>query len=126
VLALVATLAVESEPLRASGSHVNALSAALGRRSRRALRRVLEGVAPGALAGVDFGAWRSELRALAAAIALDETGADLRTALVALAAETSEGAAALPESADLSTLVAASPEAKSLLRRAIRAWMARL
>jgi len=126
VLSLVATLALEIESIRASGRHVNALSAALGRRSRRALRRLLEGVDAQALAGVDFAAWRSELRALAAAVALDETGADLRTALVALAAETSEGVAELPEGADLSPLVAASPEARSLVRRAIRAWIARL
>jgi hypothetical protein len=125
VLVLVATLSVEAESLHASGRHVNALSTALGRRTRRALRRLLEGIPADAIAGVDFAAWRSELRALAAAVALDEIGGDLRTAIVALTAEASERAARLPESADLSPLVAASPEARSLLRRAIRAWLAR-
>jgi hypothetical protein len=105
---------------------VNALTAALGRRARRGLRRLLEGVPPGALAALDVAAWRSELRALAAAVALGESGAELRTALVVLAAETNEGAALLPAGADLSPQVAASPEARSLLRRAIRAWLARL
>ncbi len=126
LLLVVATLALDGEELRASGRHVNALTAVLGRRTRRGLRRLLEGVSLDALAAVDFAAWRSELRALAAAVALDATRGDLRTALVALVAETSEGAAQLPASADLSPAVAASPEARKLLRRAIRAWLARL
>src|SRR5262249_61940889 len=92
VLTLVATLALEIESIRASGRHVNALSAALGRRSRRALRRLLEGVDAQALAGVDFAAWRSELRALAAAVALGGTRADLRTALGAPVAGARRGA----------------------------------
>jgi hypothetical protein len=126
ILLLVATLALDAEPRHASGRLVNALSTTLGRRTRRGLRRLLEGVALEDLAAVDFGAWRSELRALAAAMALDESGADLRTALVALAAETSEGAAELAPGADLSAHVAASPEARSLLLRAERSWLSRL
>ncbi len=126
VLLLVATLALDVGDLRVSGRHVNALTNALGRRTRRGLRRLLEGASLDALAAVDFAAWRSELRALAAAVALGESGAGLRTALVALAVETSEGAAQLPASADLSAQVAGSPEARSLLRRAIRSWLARL
>jgi hypothetical protein len=126
ILLLVAALALDAEPRHASGRLVNALSTTLGRRTRRGLRRLLEGVALEDLAAVDFGAWRSELRALAAAVALDETGADLRTSLVALAAETSEGAAELAPGADLSAHVAASPEARSLLLRAERSWLARV
>jgi tetratricopeptide (TPR) repeat protein len=125
VMLVVATLALDGADLHGSGRHVNALTAALGRRTRRGLRRLLEGVSLEALAAVDFAAWRSELRALAAAVALDETGGDLRTAFLALAAETSQRAAQLPPTADLTPLVAASPEASGCLRRAIRAWLAR-
>ena len=125
VLLVVATLALEADDVHASGRFVNALTTALGRRARRGLRRLLEGVPLEALATVDFAAWRSELRGLAAAVALDETGGDLRTAFVALAAETGKRAAQLAPTADLSPLVAGSAEARSLLRRAIRAWLAR-
>jgi tetratricopeptide (TPR) repeat protein len=125
-LLVTATLAQGGEDLRASGRFVNALTAALGRRARRGLRRLLEGISLDALARVDFEAWRSELRGLAAAVALDATGGDLRAALVALAVETSERAAELPPTADLSPLVAASPEARSCLRRVVRAWLSRL
>jgi hypothetical protein len=124
VLTVVATLALESAQTRGGGQLVNAMSAALGRRARRRLRRLLSGVSLDAVAQVDFAAWRSEVRALAAAIALDESGGDLRTALVALACEASEDSPRdLPPSADLTPLVAACPEARALLHRSVRSWM---
>jgi hypothetical protein len=125
LLLVVATLALEADDVHASGRFVNALTAALGRRARRGLRRLLDGVPLATLSSVDFAAWRSELRGLAAAVALDETGGDLRTAFVALAADSGERTAPLAPTADLSALVAGSPEARGLLRRAIRAWLAK-
>ncbi len=126
VLLVVATLALEEEDVHASGRFVNALTAALGRRTRRGLRRLLDGVPLETLASVDFDAWRSELRGLAASVALDETAGDLRTAFVALVDETGQRAREIAPTSDLSPLVAVSPEARGLLRRAIRAWLARL
>ena len=63
------------------------------------------------------------MRALAAAQAVDETGGDLRAALIALSRDESEGSAAeIDDSSDLTGLVGASPPARALLRRAIRTW----
>ena len=63
------------------------------------------------------------MRTLAAAVALDETHGDLRTALLACLADDAEHPAdSLHEAADLTGLVGAHPEARSLLRRAVRAW----
>jgi tetratricopeptide (TPR) repeat protein len=124
VLTVVATLALESGQTRGGGQLVNAMSAALGRRARRRLRRLLAGTSLDAIAQVDFAAWRSEVRALAAAIALDGSGGDLRTALVALLCEASESSPHdLPPSADLTPLVAACPEARALLHRSVCTWM---
>ena len=63
------------------------------------------------------------MRTLAAAVALDETRGDLRVALLALLADDAERPAdPLHEAADLSARVSAHPEARALLRRAVRAW----
>jgi tetratricopeptide (TPR) repeat protein len=124
-LILVATIALESEALHASGRTLNALSSALGRRTRRRLRRILDDVSVEAIEAIDFAAWRDELRAVAAAQALDTTGGDLRAALVALLSDGEEPADDdFREDADLTTLVRGCPEARALLGRAVRAWMA--
>ena len=124
-LTLVATIALESEALHASGRTLNALSSSLGRRTRRRLRRILEDVSIQAIEAIDFAAWRAELRAVAAAQALDATGGDLRAALVALIRDAEEPADdAFREHADLTPLVTGSPEARALLTRVVRAWMA--
>jgi len=123
VLSVVASLVVEPDLVRGGGQLVNGLASALGRRARRRLRRVLEGTSLAAIAGLDPGAWLAEVRTLAAAVALDETHADLRTALLAcLADEAERPADSLHEAADLTALVGAHPQARSLLRRAVRAW----
>ena len=103
---------------------MNALSGALGRRLRRRLKRSLEGVELSAIREIDFEAWRTDLRALAAATALRETGCDLRTALAALLRDSADAAEAdLRESADLSAVVTACPPALGLLRRVVRDWL---
>ena len=123
VLGVVANLVVEPDLVRGGGQLVNGLASALGRRVRRRLRRVLEGTSLAAIAALDRDAWLAEVRTLAAAVVLDETRGDLRTALLACLADDAERPAdSLHEAADLTGLVAAHPEARSLLRRAVRAW----
>ena len=73
---------------------------AIRRRTRRRLRRIFEGVTLAEIDAVDFSAWRQEVRALAAQIALDACGGDLRSALVAMIEdETDPGGLDLPEAA---------------------------
>jgi hypothetical protein len=110
--------------VHASGATLNALAEALGRRARRRVKLILGDVSLDAIQAIDFAAWRSELRALAAAIAVDETGCDPRTALLALVCEASNRSTGeITETTDLTSLVADCPEARALLRWATRAWM---
>ena len=124
LLTFVAALALEVDETPGSGSTLNAVSAELGRRARRRVRRVLEGRSFAEIRELDFAAWRREVRVLAAARAVDEAGCDLRTALLARIGEHSEHSVEeIGETADLTPLVAACPEALSLVRRAVRAWL---
>lgn len=124
LLVFLAALGLEHDEARGSGSTLNAVSAAIGRRARRRLRKALDGSTMEDLRNVDFTAWRRELRVLAAARAVDETGCDLRTALVVLLCEGSERSASeIAETADLTALVAESAEASSFVRRVVRAWL---
>jgi len=120
VLSVVCALVLDPDSVRGEGRLVNALSSALGRRHRRKLRRHLSDVTLASIEHFDFVAWRSDLRALATSVALEETGADLRTALVALLPEPPIG---LGEMADITPLLANSPHACALLRRALERWL---
>ncbi len=125
VLTCVATLALAPDQVHASGATLNALAEALGRRARRRVKGILGDVSLDAIQAIDFAAWRSELRALAAARAIDETGCDPRTALLALVCEASDRSASeITQTTDLTALVTNCPEARALLRWAIRAWIA--
>jgi len=125
VLTCVATLALAPDRVHASGATLNALAEALGRRARRRVKAILGDVSLDAIQAIDFAAWRSELRALAVARAIDETGCDPRTALLALVCEASNRSTSeITQTTDLSTLVVDCPEARALLRCAIRAWIA--
>jgi hypothetical protein len=76
---------------------------------------------------IDFEDWRGEVRALAAAIAVDETEIDLRTAFIALARDASEHRTEeISENADLTAWVAERPAANALLRQAIGSWLRQL
>lgn len=126
VMQLLVQLALEPAHVSGHGNLVNALSASLGRRRRKKLRRILgEDATPSDFAGVDFEAWRIELRALAAAEAIRRDGAPLRTALVALIAET-EAAGDLSGEAPLGPQIEAEPAARALLQRLVDDWLARL
>jgi len=124
VLKLVVALTLDPDEVQGDGRLVNAVSSALRRRTRRRLRRILEDTSLEEVAQVDFGAWRNEVRALAAAVALDETGGDLRTALTVLIGEDSDNASfELPEDADMTPYVAAYSQPRALLRRVVRTWL---
>jgi tetratricopeptide (TPR) repeat protein len=124
VLKFVSALALHPDQVQGDGHLLNAMSSAIRRRARRRLRRILGGESLEAIAEVDFAAWRTEVRALAVAIALDETGGDLRTALGVLISEESDHAVLdLPDGADLTPYVAAYPQARALLRRVVRTWL---
>ncbi|MFB3118206.1 MAG: hypothetical protein ACE1ZP_05515, partial [Myxococcota bacterium] len=97
------------------------------RRLRHRLRRHLKDESMDEIDQIDFEDWRGEVRALAAAMAVDETGIDLRTALIALARDASEHRAEeISECADLTAWVAERPAANALLRQAIRSWLHQL
>jgi tetratricopeptide (TPR) repeat protein len=123
-IALVAQLALEASCVNADGDLANALSSSLGRRARRRVRKALGEVEPESIASIDFEAWRGDLRGLASALALESGKVDLRTALTAwLQPGDGDDTEAIPAEADVSQLVAASPEASALLRSVISAWV---
>jgi tetratricopeptide (TPR) repeat protein len=122
-LTLVAELTAEAEGVSGDGHVVNALVDALGRRARKRLKRVLGETPAEAIAGIDFAAWRAELRGLASASTLAGSNVDLRTAFLAWVADDPEGARPVPAEGNLSERVAASPEARALLGRLVEAWI---
>jgi predicted Zn-dependent protease len=124
VVTCAATLALEPDGVDASGATLNALAGALGRRARRRMKKTLGEIGIQQVQAVDFRAWRCELRALAAAQAVDAGDCSLRTAFSALACSAEESASSeIAEGADLTTLVAECPEATELLRRFVASWL---
>ncbi len=124
LLTIAAQLASEVEHLHGDAQTVNRLSHELGRRARRRVRRELEGIEVSEIAEIDFAAWRRELRTLAHACALDETGGDLRTALCALLeADADLPAETAHADGDLVAAVDASPAATALLRHVLAVWL---
>ena len=127
LVGLIAALALDLERARGDGRIVNAVSSAIKRRLRRRLRRHLNDESMDAIDQVDFEKWRGEVRAVAAAMAIDETGIDLRTALIALARDASEHRdEKISDNADLTAWVTERPAANALLRQAIRSWLRQL
>jgi hypothetical protein len=120
-LTLLAQLTAEAEGVSGDGRVVNALVDALGRRTRRRLKRVLAETPVREIAAIDFAAWRAELRGLASAAALAESETDLRSAFVARVAQDTQYARST--GGDLRQRVAASPEARALLARLLGAWL---
>ena len=124
-LRLLVELLLEPESVRGDGQLVNALSAALPRRRRRKLRRLLP---PGAtardFADFDFGAWRQELAALAGAAMLQRREAELEPLLGALTA--TPGEAPDGGGAPLGPRISADPVAHALVRRLVETWLEEL
>jgi tetratricopeptide (TPR) repeat protein len=127
-LTLLAELGAEVEAVSsADGALVNALSRALGWRAKKRVRRALEGHTSDEIAAIDFAAWRCSLRALASALVVDRGECSLRDAFVAwIQTEDPDAARTLAPEADLRARIAAQPEARELLRLAVRAWAATL
>ncbi|MCZ6463293.1 MAG: hypothetical protein O7A09_03060, partial [Proteobacteria bacterium] len=126
-LTTLAALALDPGSVRGAAPESEAMDRALGRWTRRKVRRALDGFALDEVVSIDFGLWRQELRALAAATALDQLGGDLRGALLALTEDPEERAGRdLSDAADLRALVSGSPLAKSLVRRCVSAWCTQL
>jgi len=127
VLTLVSAVCLEPDQVRGEGRLLNGVSTAISRRSRRRLRRLLEEVSLDRIESVDFEAWRLEVRSLAAAIALDETDGDLRTALLdEIRSEVEPSPGDLSPESDLTSLIRQAPRALGLVRLAVRSWLARL
>ncbi len=127
LIELVAALALDMERTSGDGRIVNAVSSAIKRRLRRRLKRHLGDHSMNEIEQVDFEDWRGEVRALAAAAAVDETGIDLRTALIALARDASAHCdEKISENANLTAWVTERPVANALLRQAIRSWLRQL
>ncbi|MEE2679400.1 MAG: tetratricopeptide repeat protein [Myxococcota bacterium] len=123
----VATLALSPASARAPAATLNALAGAIGRRAKRRLRRTLADTDLTAIFAYDFDRWQRELRALAAARAVDRLGGDLQTALEAILADSTQGEAVHGDGArDFNARVAACPEACALVGRAVRSWISAL
>jgi tetratricopeptide (TPR) repeat protein len=124
VVRLLVQLAIDPESVNGDGRLVNALSSALKRRTRRKLRKLIGETPVRQLCQIDFAAWRCDVRALAAATALEATGCTLRTALTSLVRENADALdPVLPEQANLTAQVETSPVALALLRRWLRDWL---
>jgi hypothetical protein len=127
---LLARLADESAAVGGDGKLVNALSAAVSRRARRRLRRILS-EPPGTdahseLARIDWSAWRVELRTFASCAVLAGEESELRSAFLAWLPADDADARALPREADIREQILAAPEGHALLRWITSAWVAAL
>jgi tetratricopeptide (TPR) repeat protein len=124
-LVLVAQIAWEVEDLSGDGHLINALSQSMTRRARKRVRKTLGKFAADDVAGIDFDVWRTQLRGLASATALDDGDAELRTAFLAwLVVDDPDAARGIQPESDLREQVAACPEARALLDQVIQAWLA--
>jgi tetratricopeptide (TPR) repeat protein len=95
-----------------------ALDRTLGRWTRRKVRRIVEEIDAASIESLDHEAWGFELRAMAAAQAIDRDGGDLRSVLRALLSLESEAAAQpILEGANIGTLASTSETARRLLAR---------
>jgi len=124
VLTLLVQLAEAAESVAGDGYLLNALAAALDKRTRRHLRRLLQPVGTHRIAAIDFEAWRAELRAMACAIALERCGGDLELALRSVlrnAADFPEDVP--PPGAPIVQQVATCPTAHALLRQVVLRWI---
>jgi tetratricopeptide (TPR) repeat protein len=109
----------------ASGEISASLQRALGRWTRRKIRRVLDALSPEDVRALDVELWRIELLGLAAERALESFGGDLRAALESMSRR-SDSDGAISETDDLCALLAADPVARALLWRIERAWCGKL
>jgi tetratricopeptide (TPR) repeat protein len=105
------------------GPYVHELDGAMGRWTRRKIRKVLGERLIRDIQAIDYESWRREVRGIAAGLAVDGGDGDLRSALIALASHDAQIDATHPSpSADITSLVAGSPSARGLMSRVIECW----
>lgn len=104
---------------------VGTLDRALGRWTRRKIRRCLDGTSLDQLRAIDFGAWRVAVGGLAAAVAVDASQGDLRAAFVTLCQDGDDPASA-GETEDWTARIQGEPVADELLRRVAASWCTEL
>jgi tetratricopeptide (TPR) repeat protein len=126
VIYTVTALSVDPGGNCNDGPYRYELDAALGRWSRRKIRKALGAHSVRDIQAIDYEAWRDAVRLNAACIALDCGEGDLREALITLSGRDAEGAAEISDSADICALVAGSRMARRLLARVIDTWCARM
>ena len=127
VVRCVTLLSLDPESMHTSGATLNAISEAFGRRSRRRVQRVLKELTREEIEAFDFTAWRHELRALAAARAVDSGAGDLRAALVAgICNAEDRSPSEFEPTRDIAAQVAACEEARGVMQRAVGAWLAQI
>jgi len=98
-----------------------ALDRALGRWTRRKIKRIVEETNLNEIETQDHEAWGSQLRAMAAAQAIDRNGGDLRSVLCALLAlENGDSSQPNFEGAEIATLASTSDSTRRLLAQITR------
>jgi tetratricopeptide (TPR) repeat protein len=105
----------------------DALDRAIGRWTRRKIRRIVEETSLSAIEAHDHQAWGNELRAMAAGQAIDRNGGDLRSVLCALLVLESDNPSQPGfDDAEIAALVSTSESACLLLTRITRMLCERL
>ncbi len=126
LIKIVCALALEAEQIQGDGRLVNALSSALKRRTRRRIRKILDGVSMESIARIDFRDWRIAVRAMAQSVAIDATRSEFGHTLISVASHSADDPSHKTPGADLGPLITQSREAAALLRRTIGTWLTRL
>jgi len=103
------------------------LDRALGRWTRRRIRRTVEETSLSAIESHDHEAWGNELRAMAAAQAIDRNGGDLRSVLRGLLVlESDDPSQPIFEDAEIAIWASTSEAARRLLTRITKMLCERL
>ncbi len=119
VVYTVTALAADPGGNCADSPYLHGLDRGLGRWTRRRIRKTLGEYSVREVQSLDYDAWRSAVRVLAARIAIDRSDGDLRAALIQLAT----GHDTQPASnADLSDWVEGSSDARALVARMVATW----
>ncbi len=119
VIYTVTALAADPGGNCADSPYLHGLDRTLGRWTRRRIRKTLGDFSVREVQSLDYDAWRSAVRVLAARVAIDRSDGDLRAALIQLA--TGEDAAPA-SNADLSAWVESSDDARELVAKMVVTW----
>jgi len=119
VVYTVTALAADPGGNCADSPYLHGLDRGMGRWSRRRIRKTLGEHSVREVQSLDYDAWRSAVRVLAARMAIDRADGDLRAALIQLA--TGEDAAPA-SNADLSAWIEGSEDAQALVGKMVSTW----